>query len=68
MIDAMAIAAKALGYPGAAWIISHDRLNPCQVSRMFLSGESKDRGEVAPLSCWRGASAASMTASAARSP
>lgn len=46
-MDAMAIAAKSLGYSGAAWLIEYDRLNPAQVSRMLLSGASQDRGRIA---------------------
>ena len=52
MLDqtAMAVAARdALGYDGAAWLIERERLTAFQVSRMFLSGASKDRGIVAAV-------------------
>ena len=51
MIDqtAMAIAARALGYDGAAWLIEREHLTACQVLRMFLSGASQDRGRIAAV-------------------
>lgn len=47
--DAMSIAAKALGYPGAARLISEQQLSACQVSRMLLSGAALDRGKCAAV-------------------
>ena len=47
----------ALGYDGAAWLIERERLTAFQVSRMFLSGASKDRGIVAAVVVLAGAAA-----------
>jgi hypothetical protein len=51
MIDqtAMAIAARALHYNGAAWLIEREQLTVRQAARMFLSGASQDRGRVAAV-------------------
>jgi hypothetical protein len=47
MLDqsAMAVAADALGYPGASEVIERDQLNVIQAYRMFLRG-----GNDAPVS------------------
>ena len=41
---AMALAARALGYGGAADLIEEEKLTAPQVSRMLLSGAARDRG------------------------
>ena len=51
MLDqsAMAVAADALGYPGASEVIERDRLSVAQTYRMFLFGAGQDRGRVAAV-------------------
>ena len=51
MLDqsAMAVAADALGYPGASEVIERDRLSVIQAYRMFLLGAGQDRGRVAAV-------------------
>ena len=56
-VTAMAIAAKALGFPGAAWLIEREQLTACQVKRMFLSGAAADRGKIAAVIVLAGATA-----------